>query len=154
MKITTMKDEKMSHNNPAFRNSTVTLGMPQEPRESYLSSNEFISKSIEIDKVLSWFAQFYCSFPREIWTNLVSFFLSQTTSNQFGFSLEELIAFFLFSLFLLRIVRFILFPSLFCRSYSFAWLDLAWFCTSKFTAIYGSAHSFYELNSIPATHLI
>lgn len=85
MKITTMKDEKMSHNNPAFRNSTVTLGMPQEPRESYLSSNEFISKSHEVDKNLSWFAQFYWSFPREIWTNLVSFFLSQTTSNRFGF---------------------------------------------------------------------
>lgn len=45
MKVPTMKGEKMGHNNPAFRNSTVTLGMPQEPRESYLSSNEFICKS-------------------------------------------------------------------------------------------------------------
>lgn len=61
MKITTMKDEKMSHNNPAFRNSTVTLGMPPEPRDSYLSSNDFMSKSIlkqlyiYIQKRLSWF---------------------------------------------------------------------------------------------------
>lgn len=46
MKITTMKDEKMDHNNPAFRNSMATLGMPQEPRDSYLSSNEFMCKSI------------------------------------------------------------------------------------------------------------
>lgn len=115
-----MKDEKMSHNNPAFRNSTVTLGMPQEPRESYLSSNEFIRKSNWILLItITWFGQIYFA----LFSSLVHLILIPYYSR-------------------------ILLSFLFSAHIHLRGLSLYFVFCSEFTAIYGDAHLLYELKWI------